>query len=466
MPRLIINNSISYIINIPNPIKFGLREQLSYPDKSAQFAFKKATGRFKAFRKYLCDNAEDGLSFPTGLLPLVQEYLNSHSVVPCVEDQRKKPGKEKTIGLCKNSKLPPLRDYQEEIVGKCIDEHRGIVEAATGTGKTRIMIELIYGLRLPTLVIVPSINICKQTYRVLADALEERWVGIVGGGKKEWNKKIVVATFQSLINQDPKLFAPFQMVIIDEAHHAACDTIQAVNTKLLNHIYYRYYLTATPFRNDGADLALSAAISTKKISQYNFVEAHQDGHLVPPVFLFYPYEHKVESPYNQDDYLSEYNALISENLAYNQMVARAALRMREKKRQILIFVKQVKQGEILHDLIEGSVLLTGLETMTESEKILKDFEDKKFDILIGTSVIGEGIDMKSVDCGIMAGAGRARGDIMQKIGRGLRLSPGKINFLIVDFTHTNSNFQLRHARERWKIYASYNTRLYLMKHPV
>lgn len=454
-------NSMCKIIVNEERIKQGLFNLLSYPDKQKEFAYKRRTHRFKSFRVYLIkgdveDSRTDVFLFPSGLLEVVQEYLGSQGIQSVIKECRRKP--QETHHFRKYGKMPVLRDYQEAILEECMKHERGIIEAATGTGKSLTMVELIYRRELPTLLVVPSINILNQFHKVLIDVFSAKEVGIVGGGKDQNKKNIIISTYQSLLDKPKEWFDKFGQVIFDEAHHNAAGTIQEINEKCLNNIFYRYYFTATPFRNDGADKALAGVIGSKKLYVYNFKKACADGWLTPPTFIMCKYIHSLNTTY--DDYSDEYKSLITNNEKYNDKVAQMTEKLKDKGRHILIFVKHIEQGERLQKKIKDSILLTGLESSEDSKKIIEGFENKQFSVLIGTSVIGEGVDLKSVDCGIMAGGGRSKGEVMQKVGRTLRLSKNKKDVIFIDFTHDGSKWLSRHSLERREIYKSYCTKIH------
>ena len=66
-------------------------------------------------------------------------------------------------------------------------------------------------------------------------------------------------------------------------------------------------------------------------------------------------------------------------------------------------------------------------------EILQDFEDGKYDVLCNSMLLTEGWDCPSVDCIVVLRPTRVRSLYQQMIGRGMRLSPGKENLLILDF---------------------------------
>ena len=76
--------------------------------------------------------------------------------------------------------------------------------------------------------------------------------------------------------------------------------------------------------------------------------------------------------------------------------------------------------------------------------------------LIGTSVIGEGVDLPCAANLIMAGGGKARSQVIQNIGRVLRIMDGKEEATVYDFTDRDGGFLAEHSEERSLIYEDYD----------
>jgi superfamily II DNA or RNA helicase len=230
-------------------------------------------------------------------------------------------------------------------------------------------------------------------------------------------------------------------------HNSAAETYQEVNEKLLNEAYFRIGLTATNFRNDGADLALEAVLS-EVLYEYTVKQAFEDGFLVRPKFNIIPISFPSEGKY-QDVYRQG----IVENVQRNRVISELAIE--HKKDSVIILVQQIEHGELLKGLIPGSEFINGQEKDTMRQKAMADFRKGKLKCLIGTSVIGEGVDLPIANVLIMAGGGKARSQIIQNIGRVLRLYPGKDGALIYDFTDQDGSFLQEHSMLRREVYSGY-----------
>ncbi|NLT30843.1 MAG: DEAD/DEAH box helicase family protein, partial [Propionibacterium sp.] len=139
--------------------------------------------------------------------------------------------------------------------------HRNLIIAATGTGKTviaaldyRNLCELWQ--RRPSLLFVAHRReILEQALRTYREVLNDANFGeLYVAGRQPSNWQHLFASVQTLNARDITSMAPdaLEVVVIDEFHHAAAASYQA----LLNHLQPRELLglTATPERTDGFDV--------------------------------------------------------------------------------------------------------------------------------------------------------------------------------------------------------------------
>lgn len=469
-----VSNSLSTLIASPE-VCSNLYNFLSYQDNGAYFTKKRLLNQYRRgmfLRKVPLNKAEEIIeemtwirlydkkknTFPTGLLSKVQNHLIDIGIEFSIVDKRIKPGSSRVFR--KASKLPPLRYYQLEAIEKGLQNNRGIFEMATGSGKTNVIIELIYKLGTNTLVVVPSSTILIQFHTKLIEIFGKKHIGIITSGKKNLKKPITVATYQSLPNIEKEWFENIDCLIIDEAHRSAASTIVDLNKECFDSIYYRYYFTGTAYRNDGKDMSLEAVISDQFIYEYTTIQGIKDKFLVPIYFYIYDIYHdnlsyKKQYSKGVKKYRNELDDLIINNKKYNDFIIKKAISLDSKGIATIIFVDQIEHGEYLNKNIPGSIFVKGDEKRPINMQAIEDFNKGKFNILIGTSVIGEGVDTVRAKCGIIAGGGKAESTIVQKIGRLLRPFEGKDFSFLIDFTHENSEYPKRHFLERLDIYNNF-----------
>lgn len=154
-----------------------------------------------------------------------------------------------TLDLKSNFKETTQRDAV-----RAMQEARGgILQLACGKGKTVCALELVAREGVPALIIVDNTQLVEQWSKEIARHLDvPGGVGFVYGGKADWEKDIVIATYHTVSNLADELpehiRRRFGLVIWDEAHHMAAPTwMKAADLFPCK----RIGLTATPERIDG-----------------------------------------------------------------------------------------------------------------------------------------------------------------------------------------------------------------------
>ncbi len=174
---------------------------------------------------------------------------------------------------------PPLRAWQVEALESwCAHGRHGVIEAVTGTGKSRVGIEaareaLADGFSV--LVVVPGIDLAHQWIRSLRQfGLSE--VGQRGGGESASfaTDKIVVATVQSLWANPPTPAEGRGLIIADECHRYGSEQWRNV----LHPAYRRRIgLTATFERTDDGMETLERYFGGQPVYNIGFDRAIGDG---------------------------------------------------------------------------------------------------------------------------------------------------------------------------------------------
>ena len=111
---------------------------------------------------------------------------------------------------------------------------------------------------------------------------------------------------------------------------------------------------------------------------------------------------------------------------------------------------------IIHEFLDSigveNTYISGDSKKDEVIAALSDFNAKKISVLIGSQVIGEGIDIRSADHLIMAQGGKSEIAIVQAAGRLVRLFAGKKFGYLHDFRFLNTKYMEKHLIMRKDIY--------------
>jgi superfamily II DNA or RNA helicase len=351
------------------------------------------------------------LRYPTGLYSTLDRILSECHFSFDVLDTRIIP----SIGDPLQMHAKKLRDYQEEVVHSAIKAERGVIKVATGGGKTVIAAAIVAQLNLKTLFIVYSIDLLEQT----ADEFENMFkikVGKIGGGYCDI-RQINVCTVQTLhsafdlkysaIDEENmfkekiskhvlerkheirKVVQEAEVVISDECHRATAPVyIQMM--QLMQSAYFRYSLSATPYRDKSIDKVLDA-YSGRQICNISASFLIDKGYLVQPwIYMLDPNEHP-KYKYVRKSFRNIYEEYIVNNDLRNEMIIDSTLRLLELGKSVLITVTRLPHGDILCERLAkagvGSVAFIQGEVNGEMRKdLLNKVRTKQLQVLVGSSL--------------------------------------------------------------------------------
>lgn len=355
----------------------------------------------------------------------------------------------------------PFQRRMLEQLAICRDSgrHRNLVVAATGTGKTvlsafdfKSLRETLASSRL--LFVAHRQEILEQslqTFRhVLRDAsFGELWVG----GQKPRHFNHVFASIQSLAASGFDLLAPdqFDIVIVDEFHHAASDSYR----RLLAHVQPTELLglTATPERMDGqsvlgwfddriaVELRLWDAIDQQRLVPFIYygVDDGSDLRSVPRRGREYDTE-ALGQAYTSDD-------------RWIRNVIRETRRLvpDEGSLKALGFCASVSHAEFTAAAFSRagipSAALSGHTSAEERRNILNDLREGRLKVIFSVDVLSEGVDLPEVNTVMLMRPTQSATVFLQQLGRGLRKREGKDACLVLDFIGVQSDdfrFDLRY----------------------
>ncbi|MCB9616786.1 MAG: DUF3427 domain-containing protein [Sandaracinus sp.] len=324
--------------------------------------------------------------------------------------------------------------------------HQNLLVAATGTGKT-VMAVLDYArlrTQLPRarlLFVAHREEILSQALRLFRHGLRdgafgEKWVG----GRRPDRFEHVFASIQSLNAAGLESLDPahFDVVIVDEFHHAAADSY----VKLLAHLRPRELLglTATPERSDGkpvldwfegriaAELRVWDAIDRQFLSPFVYYGIH-DGTDLRDV------------PWRRG---RGYDAEgLTNVLTANDVWARRVLAELERRVddvgeiRALGFCVSVAHARFMARVFSErglpSIAVWSETPDAERLQALRDLRDGKVQVVFSVDLFNEGVDVPAVDTLLLLRPTDSPTLFLQQLGRGLRRAEGKIACTVLDF---------------------------------
>jgi superfamily II DNA or RNA helicase len=233
-------------------------------------------------------------------------------------------------------------------------------------------------------------------------------------------------------------------MLVHNCQHWAASTCQIVSDYCTN-ARYRFGISATPWRDMSDDILIDGCFG-KQIADINASTLISKGVLVPPKIYFVHIKSKMGGVF-----ADVYKRGIVENMYRNNVIKNLAEKFIEEGRQTLILVRHISHGEILQEMIPGSVFLHGSINNKNRQEAIKKMKDGKHMCVIASSIFDEGVDVKPLSALILAGAGKSPTRALQRIGRAIRSYEGKKDAIIVDF-FDEMKYMKKHSQSRRKIY--------------
>lgn len=305
-----------------------------------------------------------------------------------------------------------LWEEQQFLLEQWLDnKKRGTIAAVTGSGKTMIGLATIFYLRMPTLIVVPKKEIQRKVWKkslIQKLGIPPHYIGLFDGENKEI-KPFTIAIYNSGYLHIEKLLNKFELLIMDEAHHAPskCFSKIALNIDTL----YNIAVSATPKRQDRNDELIYKTMG-KLIQGPKFQKLVDDKRIAPfeheRIFVnLLPEERKIynyylakqqyapRKKYNKDTktkawYLTELQKIALGSLAKIPAVTQLVFQHQEEK--ILIFTRFVAQAKMLKRVLSpfNAQLLLGETEKEERNAIFDWFHRARKAVLISSSVCLEG----------------------------------------------------------------------------
>jgi len=388
--------------------------------------------------------AKDG-TFATGLIAHVQRALTIRAKVDpaIVSDGRG------VVPRGTPQPIPSLFDYQRDAVDAWLSAGRGVISLPPRAGKTRIAVAAVASLGLPALYVVPGIGLAKQTVGVF------RSHGLTAaeatGGRQSAKRQREIARAQVWVST-PQTAASLpgiggrQVLILDEFHHAAAKTWQAVS-QAAGGAWWRLGLTGTHYRADGRGLEMTGVLA-RAVYQRSVADMVGLGRLVPARIAMLRITGSVGGRGHE-----VYSAGVVDHEERNRALTMAANALTRRGRRVLVLTKEVRHAEALAARIPGSRQVDGRNNEAV-DQALTDLARRKCLAVVGTSVIGEGRDVPACDALIYAAGGRSPVKVKQDYFRALTASAGKTEAIIVDAADCQHETLTRHAAERLRLYRS------------
>lgn len=449
---VIIHNDVFIVKNPEQDMLDWAKNTLSYTDKSKQYQLKRMAKNIwqrnspvfaklqKEVNGELYEVSNNELIISSCFLNL---FLDTFNHISC-QDNRHETGKKVVLPWV--NKPHDLREYQEEALTLMLSNSRGVINFATGLGKTLLATHLVQRYKRRALIVCPSESVAKQFYDLFEKCFGKSKVAFYGGGKKKI-ADITVGIAASICKGVSDFAASdLGLIIIDETHHTPANTFFDI-AKGLSKTGKIFGLTATDYRSDGKDIMITGGCGPVLIRR-DIRWGVSNGWLAEPYFIV----RKIKTGGRdfKDDKLKSYKEHVLNSSIMKGQIFSDAKKMMDSGKAVLILVDEVAHGEELSKQL-NIPFATGIDS--KSQEYVEALNEGKILGLVGTDgKIGEGSDTKNVDVLILANFVASKGPVIQAVGRGLRKQGGKDKCIVLDYVPVDSTMLNRHAMNRISYY--------------
>lgn len=369
--------------------------------------------------------------------------------------------------------MTTLRPYQREALDYVYghwdsdSELGAMLVMSTGTGKTRTALQLVVdaierGDRVVWL--AHRSELLDQPMRDLAKTWPQHSNkgGVVQADRNAADAPVVFASIDTLRTKGRRdlvlAHGPIGVLVVDEAHHSMAKSHRKVIDAMTGPDTVLLGLTATPDREDGADLGEHWEI----VFSYGLIDAIRGEFLVPPFAVVQRLANldlsKVSGRRDYDD------AALGRELLLAGIVEHTVKQMgqphvceelpdRQRKKEIaargrsaMVFTATVQQAKLtaaaLREAGWTARYIYADTHKDERKRLLRQFRAGHLEILCNAAVLTEGTDLPRASVIVLARPTKSWSLAIQMIGRGLRLAEGKEDCMILDLAGATDEHNL------------------------
>ncbi|TOF21690.1 ATP-dependent helicase [Vibrio parahaemolyticus] len=352
-----------------------------------------------------------------------------------------------------------LRPYQADSVKAVIHYFRkhstpAVIVLPTGAGKSLVIAELARLAKGRVLVLAHVKELVEQNHEKYEGYGLKGAIFSAGLGRKETDQQVVFASVQSVVRNLDSFKNQFSLLVIDECHRVPDDknsSYQKVITHLreLNPGIKVLGLTATPYRlgmgwiyqyhTRGQVRTEESRFFRDCIFELPIRYLLDENFLTPARMMDAPvlsYDFSQLKPANTGRYKeAEMDMVIDKAKRATPQIVEQIIQYARERKGVMIFAATVRHAQEIHGLLpEGETAIVIGDTPTpERDAIIQAFKNREIKYLVNVSVLTTGFDAPHVDLIAILRPTESVSLYQQIVGRGLRLSEGKNECLVLDY---------------------------------
>ncbi|MBE3898575.1 DEAD/DEAH box helicase [Vibrio parahaemolyticus] len=352
-----------------------------------------------------------------------------------------------------------LRPYQADSVKAVIHYFRkhstpAVIVLPTGAGKSLVIAELARLAKGRVLVLAHVKELVEQNHAKYEGYGLKGAIFSAGLGRKETDQQVVFASVQSVVRNLDSFKNQFSLLVIDECHRVPDDknsSYQKVITHLreLNPGIKVLGLTATPYRlgmgwiyqyhTRGQVRTEESRFFRDCIFELPIRYLLDENFLTPARMMDAPvlsYDFSQLKPANTGRYKeAEMDMVIDKAKRATPQIVEQIIQYARERKGVMIFAATVRHAQEIHGLLpEGeTAIVIGNTPTPERDAIIQAFKNREIKYLVNVSVLTTGFDAPHVDLIAILRPTESVSLYQQIVGRGLRLSEGKNECLVLDY---------------------------------
>ena len=352
-----------------------------------------------------------------------------------------------------------LRPYQADSVKAVIHYFRthstpAVIVLPTGAGKSLVIAELARLAKGRVLVLAHVKELVEQNHAKYEGYGLKGAIFSAGLGRKETDQQVVFASVQSVVRNLDAFKHQFSLLIIDECHRVP-DEKSSSYQKVITHLTESnpgikvLGLTATPYRlgmgwiyqyhTRGQVRTEDSRFFRDCIFELPIRYLLDEQFLTPARMMDAPilsYDFSQLKPASTGRYKeAELDMVIDKAKRATPQIVEQIKQYAENRQGVMIFAATVRHAQEIYTLlpIDETAIVIGDTPTPERDAIIQAFKNRQIKFLVNVSVLTTGFDAPHVDLIAILRPTESVSLYQQIVGRGLRLSEGKTECLVLDY---------------------------------